>query len=89
MKLSSNAIATVGGALVGAIAGYLFFTDDGRAVRRQLERTLEDAGRELGSFRRAVDQVAAVASEGRQLLNEVMSDAPPPRYPDPRQTSPF
>ena len=91
MKVSNNVMATVGGALVGAIAGFLFFTDDGKAFRRRFERTLEDANRELGKFRRTMGEASSLASEGRQLLNEVISDSTsqPLRYPNPRQTSPF
>ena len=91
MKVSNNVIATFGGAIVGAIAGYLFFTDDGRAFRRRLEVSLEDANRELSNVRHTVVEAAAVASDGRQLLNEVMSDGvrQPMRYPGARHTSPF
>ena len=91
MKVSHNVMATVGGALAGAIAGFLFLTEDGRAFRRRLERTLEDANHELSTIRRTMGEATSVASEGRQLLNEVISDSvtQPLRYPNPRQTSPF
>ena len=40
-KSQAIAAAMVGG-VVGAVAGYMFFTDQGRAWRRQLEPAIED-----------------------------------------------
>jgi gas vesicle protein len=84
--------AAVVGAVIGGVAGYLFFTDEGRRLRRQLEPALDDFIRELNSFRSTVNKAAGVASEGWKLLNDAMGDvgqAPQPRYPSGRQTSPF
>jgi uncharacterized membrane-anchored protein YhcB (DUF1043 family) len=84
--------ATVVGAIVGGVAGYLFFTDHGRALRRQIEPALEDVSRELNSFRITVQKAAGVANEGWKLLNDALTDpagSPSPRYAGPRQTSPF
>lgn len=88
---NSRAIAaTLVGAAVGGIAGYLFFTESGRAVRRQLEPAIDDIARELSTFRRTVEKAATVASEGWKLLNETLGeDGQPPRYPTSHQTSPF
>ena len=45
---NSRAIAvTLVGATVGGIAGYLFFTESGLAVRRQLEPAIDEIAREL------------------------------------------
>jgi hypothetical protein len=84
-------LATVGGAVVGAIAGYLLFTDRGREMRRQLEPALDDLSRELHSFRSTVQRAAGVADEGWKLLNEALGDAAQqaPRYGASHQTSPF
>jgi hypothetical protein len=84
--------ATVVGAVIGGMAGYLFFTEHGRSLRRQLEPALEDIARELNSFRSTVQKAAGVAGEGWKLLNDALGEGgpPPPRYPTaPRQTSPF
>jgi hypothetical protein len=84
--------AAIVGAVVGGLAGYLFFTDDGRRLRRQLEPALDDLARELNSFRATVNKAAGVANEGWQLLNEAMGDsgqATQSRYASARQTSPF
>jgi gas vesicle protein len=84
-------MATVGGAVVGAIAGYLLFTDHGRSLRRQLEPALDDFTRELHSFRATVQRAAGVANEGWKLLNEAIGEpgSQPPRYGVGGQTTPF
>lgn len=82
--------ATLVGAVVGAAAGYLFFTEHGRWLRRQFDPALDDFQRELGHFRGTVNKAAGVASDGWRLLNEALgeSSSHPPRYPH-HQTSPF
>ena len=89
MDKSRMVAATVVGAVIGGIAGYLFFTDHGRSVRRQLEPAIEDFSRELLSFRATVQKAAGVASEGWQLLNDALGESGQSRYPSARQTSPF
>ena len=72
---NSRAItATIVGAVVGGVAGYLFFTDHGRSVRRQIEPALEDFSRELDSFRITVQKATSVAGDGWRLLNEALGD---------------
>ena len=98
MSDNSRALgAILAGAVIGGLAGYFFFTERGRGLRRQIEPALEDLGRELNSFRQTVEKASAVANEGWQLLNEAMEsgsrisrysmDRSP--YPTDRQTSPF
>jgi gas vesicle protein len=82
--------ATITGAAIGALAGYLLFTERGRSLRRQLEPALDDFVRELNQFRGTVAKAAGVASEGWKLLNEALGEREgPTRYPTPHQTSPF
>jgi gas vesicle protein len=82
--------ATVVGAVIGGMAGYLFFTEHGRSVRRQLEPALEDFTRELMSFRATVQKAAGVANEGWKLLNDALGEGGQgPRYSSAHQTSPF
>jgi len=89
MNNSREMTATLVGAVIGGIAGYLFFTDRGRTIRRQIEPTLEDFSRELMSFRATVQKAGGVASEGWKLLNEALGESSSsPRFPG-RQTSPF
>ena len=82
--------ATIVGAVIGGVAGYLLFTDRGRALRRQLEPALEDFMQELNSFRGTLQRASGVASEGWKLLNDALGEYPPQtrRYPA-GQTSPF
>jgi hypothetical protein len=90
---NSRAItATVVGAVLGGALGYLFFTDHGRWIRRQLEPAIDDFSRELSHFRGTVNKAAGVASEGWKLLNDALGEdvrRQPPRYPTSHQTSPF
>jgi gas vesicle protein len=91
MNNSRAIAATLVGAVIGGMAGYLFFTEHGRRVRRQIEPALDDFARELMSFRTTVQKAAGVANEGWQLLNQALGEGgqQPPRYANPRQTSPF
>ena len=89
---NSRAIAaTVVGAVIGGITGYLFFTEHGRSLRREIEPALEDMAREIAGFRRTVQKAVGVANEGLKLFNEALGEGgqQPPRYPSPHQTSPF
>jgi hypothetical protein len=83
--------ATMAGAVIGGLAGYLFFSEHGRRMRRSLEPVLDDLARELVSFRGTVHRAATVASEGWKLLNDAIDDAGAPvrRFPSTHQTSPF
>ena len=83
--------ATILGAVVGGIAGYLFFTESGRALRRQIEPALEDLTRELNSFRGTVEKAAGVATEGWKVLSEALGEGSErlPHYANPHQSSPF
>jgi gas vesicle protein len=91
MDNSRALAATLVGAVIGGAAGYLFFTNHGRRLRRQLEPALDDFARELSSFRATVQKAAGVATESWNLLNEALGDggSRPPRYSGPHQTSPF
>ena len=90
MDNSREMAATIVGAVIGGVAGYLFFTERGRSVRRQIEPALEDFSRELIGFRNAIQKAAGVANEGWNLLHDTLGEGgkPPARYPS-GQTSPF
>jgi gas vesicle protein len=91
MNNSRAVAATIVGAVIGGAAGYLFFTDHGRRLRRQIEPALDDFARELMSFRATVQKAAGVASEGWQLLNDALGEGghQASRYANPHQSSPF
>jgi hypothetical protein len=88
---SREVTAALLGAVGGAALGYLLFTDRGRRLRRELEAALDDALREVNSFRAAVRDAANLASEGWKLLNEAVDDASTadPQYSNARQSAPF
>ena len=74
MNNSRDMAATIVGAVVGGVAGYLFFTERGRRVRRQIEPALEDFSREFTSFRNTVQEAAEVASESWKLLTDMLGE---------------
>jgi len=88
---NSRAIAaTIVGAVLGGMAGYLFFTQHGRSIRRQIEPALDDFAKELMSFRATIQKAAGVATDGWKLLNEALGEGAQqaPRYSS-GQSSPF
>ena len=89
MNNSRAIAATVVGAVLGGMAGYLLFTEHGRSVRRQLEPAIDDFANELMSFRATVRKAAGVATDGWRLLNEALGEGAQQasRYPG-GQTSP-
>ena len=87
MNNSRELAATLVGAVIGGVAGYLFFTEHGRTVRRQIEPALDDFAHELMSFRATVQKATGVASEGWKLLNEAIGEDTRTRLP--HQTAPF
>jgi hypothetical protein len=88
-KSQAIAAAMVGGVL-GAVAGYMFFTDQGRAWRRQLEPAIEDMARELAQFRGTLTRAMGVANEGWRVLNDALGEhSGPSHYPNPHQSTPF
>ena len=58
------------GAVVGAAAGYLFFTERGRGLRDRIEPALEDLQREFSRFQGTIQQVGKMASEGARVVQE-------------------
>ena len=91
MGNSRTVAATVAGAVIGALAGYIFFTDRGRAIRHSIEPTLEELRHELMQFRSTMQKVAGVANEGWEMLNDTIGSVgrQSRRMPSTHQTSPF
>ena len=92
MTSNSEWAAVLIGAAVGGVAGYLFFTERGRAARRSIEPALDNLARELNHFRASMQKAAGVANQGWQKLNDALGESgePPRRFPSaPHQTSPF
>jgi hypothetical protein len=83
-------VVTTLGAVAGAIASYLLFTEHGRTLRQQMLPALDDLERELNHFRGTIQRTANMASEGWRLLNETVGEATAaPRAANPHQTIPF
>jgi gas vesicle protein len=81
---------TIAGAVIGAAAGYILFTERGRELRKRFEPALDNLASELNSFRSTIEKAAGVANEGWKLLNEAMeSGSQQSRYPTLHQKSPF
>lgn len=92
MRVDSRALgATLVGAAIGGLAGYFFFTEHGRRVRRSLEPALDELSHEMAAFRGTLQRAVGVAHEGWQLLTDTLADtgADSRRFAAPRQTSPF
>jgi hypothetical protein len=91
MTDQSRAVAaSIVGAILGGVAGYMVFTPQGRALRRRLELALEDLANELNHFRSTLARAGFTANEGWRLINDAMSQAgSSPRYTDPHQTTPY
>jgi len=82
--------AAVVGAVLGGLAGYLFFTPRGRALRTQLEPALDDMMVEINQLRRTAVKASDVVGEGWKLFNQAMRDGTEdPKWVKSGQTSPF
>ena len=91
MSEQSQIIAcSVIGAVVGGVAGYLLFTDRGRAIRRDLAPGLEEAARELSRVTGTMLGAAGAAREGWKIVRDAIERIDTNnRYPHSGQTSPF
>jgi gas vesicle protein len=95
MDNSRAVLASLVGAMVGGVVAYLFFTDHGKRLRRQMEPAIDDLARELASFRSTVQKATSVATDSWQIFNDTIGESSPShttsgiRYSNPRQTSPF
>jgi gas vesicle protein len=64
------AAGAVVGALIGAAAGYLFFTEAGKGMRDRIEPAVEDLRREFGRFQKTIEKVGEMANDGLRAMNE-------------------
>ena len=74
--MSDRTAVTAGalvGALVGAAAGYLFFTSRGRTLRDRIEPAIDELQREFRRFEGTIQQVGRMANEGARALQEFTS----------------
>jgi gas vesicle protein len=71
------------GALIGAAAGYLFFTDAGRSIRNRIDPAVEDLRREFGRFQKTIEKVGEMANDGLRVVNEFNHARAQSSFPDP------
>lgn len=64
-------MATLMGAAVGGVCGWLYMTENGRRVRDQIEPKLDDFMAELTRLRGTVEKATSAANEGWRSLNDV------------------
>lgn len=64
-------MASLMGAVIGGVWGWLYMTESGRRLRDQIEPKLEDFVNELTRVRGTVDKARSAANEGWRSLNEI------------------
>ena len=64
-------MATLLGAIVGGVGGWLYMTENGRRVRDQIEPKLDDFVTELTRMRGTVEKARSAANEGWRSLNDM------------------
>lgn len=72
------------GALIGAAASYLFFTDAGKGLRERMEPAVDDLRREFGRFQKTIEKVGEMANDGLRVVNEFNAPRPTSSIPGPR-----
>ena len=80
-------VVSLVGAAVGAAIGFLYLTENGRRIRRQLEPRLDEAAREIGRLRHTLLKAQEVASAGWRSLDQLAGGQH--SYDGPRQSEPF
>jgi gas vesicle protein len=58
------------GALIGAAATYLFFTEGGRGFRDRMEPAIDDLRGEFARFQKTIEKLGDMANEGMRVVNE-------------------
>jgi hypothetical protein len=71
--------ATLAGAAIGGLIGYLFFTASGRRLRGEIEPRVVEASREIVRVRDAVAQAFSAIEDGRRSLERLSGT--PDRWP--------
>lgn len=66
--------ASLAGAAIGGLIGYLYLTPSGRRMREQLEPRLEEFSQEMRKLRGTMMKAQEVASEGWRSLQELVGD---------------
>jgi gas vesicle protein len=75
------------GAALGAVAGYLFLTESGRQLRRDLEPRLDDLARDFASLQGTVARATDAAQQGWRAINDAAGRRQ--GWTDTEQTAPY
>lgn len=67
---SQIVFGAVVGALVGAAAGYLFYTEHGKVLRDRMEPAIDEMRREFTRFQKTIEKVGELANDGMRVMNE-------------------
>jgi gas vesicle protein len=67
---SQVTVCALCGAVLGAAAGYLFFTPAGRALRDRIEPAMDDLKRDFARFQGTIEKVGLLANDGLRMVNE-------------------
>ena len=71
---SKVVLAAVVGAALGSLAGYLFLTERGRQLRRDLDLRLGALADDLASLQATVARVGAATENGARIVRSVAED---------------
>ena len=84
-------VASLAGAAIGGLVGYLYLTASGRRLRDELEPRLDEFSQEIRKLRSTVNKAQAVANEGWRSLHELIGEGPRDAQVSgsARQSSPF
>jgi len=58
------------GALIGAAAGYLFFTERGKTLLSGMEPLVDDLKREFTRFQQTAEKLGDMANQGMRVYQE-------------------
>jgi gas vesicle protein len=67
---SQVTLCAVCGAVIGAAAGYLFFTPQGRVLRERIEPAVDELKREFTRFQATIEKVGLLANDGMRVVSE-------------------
>jgi gas vesicle protein len=70
-------LGALAGAALGGLAGFLFLTERGRQLRRDLEPRLDEFAREIANLQGTVSRARSAAAEGWRTVTEA-GDEPVP-----------
>lgn len=67
-------LSSILGSAIGGVVGYLYLTETGRKVRKQIEPSLDAVVNELQRARDTGAKVREVVREGQRTLNDLVGE---------------